>query len=129
MDQKEPIHYVEFGARDLAATKDFFSAAFGWSFVDYGPDYAAIQNAGLDGGFFSADHVADADRGSALVILYSATLEDARDRVLKAGGSIKKAIFSFPGGRRFHFVEPSGNELAIWSDRNADGSKIGEDQG
>lgn len=125
MDQKEPIHYVEFGARELQATKSFFAEAFGWSFVDYGPDYAAIQNAGLDGGFFKADMSADADQGSALVILYSATLEDARDRVLKAGGSIKKAIFSFPGGRRFHFVEPSGNELAVWSDRNEDGTTVG----
>lgn len=125
MDQKEPIHYVEFGARDLQATKSFFAEAFGWSFVDYGPDYAAIQNAGLDGGFFKADMSADADQGSALVILYSATLEDARDRVLKAGGSIKKAIFSFPGGRRFHFLEPSGNELAVWSDRNEDGTTVG----
>jgi hypothetical protein len=127
MDQKEPIHYVEFGARDLPATKSFFAEAFGWTFVDYGPDYASIQNAGLDGGFFTSDKQADADTGSALVILYSATLEDARDRVLKAGGTIKKAIFSFPGGRRFHFVEPSGNELAVWSDRNADGTTVGED--
>lgn len=125
MDQKEPIHYVEFSARDLPATKAFFSAAFSWSFVDYGPDYAAIQDAGLDGGFHAGNGHSDADQGGALVILYSATLEDARDRVVRAGGSIKKDIFSFPGGRRFHFTEPSGNELAVWSDREADGSVIG----
>lgn len=126
MSQKEPIHYVEFCARDLGATKTFFSAAFGWGFVDYGPDYAAILNAGIDGGFREMDAHADADKGSALVILYSATLEDARRRVLEAGGTIKTDIFSFPGGRRFHFIEPSGNELAVWSDFEADGRKIGE---
>lgn len=120
MSQNEPIHYVEFSARDLKATKDFFSAVFDWSFVDYGPDYAAIQNAGLDGGFRAGDGHADADKGSALVILYSATLEDARDRVIAAGGKIKTDIFSFPGGRRFHFIEPSGNELAVWTDKGLD---------
>lgn len=126
MSQKEPIHYIEFCARDLGASKAFFSAAFGWEFVDYGPDYAAIQNAGLDGGLRQMDAHADADKGSALVILYSAALEDARRRVLEAGGLIKTDIFSFPGGRRFHFVEPSGNELAVWTDFEADGSRIGE---
>lgn len=126
MKQREPIHYVEFSARDIPASKAFFSKAFGWTFVDYGPDYAAIQSAGLDGGFRAGDNAADADKGSALVILYSATLEDARERVLSAGGTIKTDIFSFPGGRRFHFVEPSGNELAVWTDREADGSVIGE---
>lgn len=115
--QKEPIHYIEFSAHDLEQTKAFFSATFGWTFVDYGPDYTAIENAGLDGGFQRANRKADADAGSALVILYSATLEDARERVMAAGGTIKTDIFSFPGGRRFHFTEPSGNELAIWSDK------------
>ena len=120
MSQQEPIHYVEFSARDLAATKAFFTAAFNWTFVDYGPEYAAIQNAGLDGGFRSGEGYADADAGSALVILYSPILEDARDRVIAAGGTMKTDIFSFPGGRRFHFIEPSGNELAVWSDQGVD---------
>lgn len=127
MSQKEPVHYFELPSRDLDASKAFFSSAFNWSFVDYGPDYAAILNAGLDGGFYRADMNADADQGSALIILYSETLEDARARVLDAGGTVKKDIFSFPGGRRFHFVEPSGNEFAVWSDREEDGAVIGED--
>ena len=108
------IHYVEFGANETPATKQFYGDAFGWTFTDYGPTYASFASAGLDGGF-------DADNkpmiGRPLVILYSAKLEDAQQRVEKAGGKIVKPIFSFPGGRRFHFADPSGNELAIWSDK------------
>ena len=112
----QQIHYVEFSARDLETSKSFFSAAFGWSFQDYGPDYAAFLDAGLDGGMHRRDLHSDADKGGALVILYSTDLEETRTKVRAAGGQIKTDIFSFPGGRRFHFVEPSGNELAVWSD-------------
>lgn len=116
MTAHEKINYVEFPARDLAATKHFFRQAFGWSFVDYGPDYAAFSDQGLDGGFFKSELAARTDHGSALVILYSADLEDCLSRVEAAGGEIVKPIFSFPGGRRFHFTEPGGNELAVWSE-------------
>lgn len=110
------INYVELPAQDLEATKRFFTAAFGWSFQDYGPDYASFLDAGLDGGFYSADRAGTVAAGSALVVLYSADLEATLARVKEAGGAIVKDIFSFPGGRRFHFTEPSGNELAVWSD-------------
>lgn len=108
------INYIELGVHDTAATKQFYGDAFGWTFQDYGPTYASFSNAALDGGF-------DADNtqaiGRPLVILYSAKLEDAQKRVEQAGGTIVKPIYSFPGGRRFHFTDPSGNELAIWSDK------------
>lgn len=110
------INYVEIPARNLDATKQFFTAAFGWRFVDYGPEYAAIEGAGLDGGFFKSDKTATTDNGSALVVLYSAELEQTVENVKSAGGSIVKDIFSFPGGRRFHFTDPSGNEFAVWSE-------------
>lgn len=112
----EKINYIELPARDIAGTKDFFTKAFGWRFVDYGPDYAAIQNAGLDGGFYRSDLVASTSTGSALVVLYSKELESSQLHVEQAGGVIIKPIFDFPGGRRFHFTCPSGNEYAVWSD-------------
>jgi len=112
----EKINYVELPARDLAATKEFFAAAFGWSFTDYGADYAAFAGAGLDGGFYRAELRAQAAAGSALVVLYSGGLEATLAKIENCGGKIVKPIFAFPGGRRFHFTEPSGNELAVWSD-------------
>jgi hypothetical protein len=110
------INYVEFPASNLEATKSFFEVVFGWSFVDYGSEYTAFSNQGLDGGFFKSDLAARVDNGSALIIFYSDSLEDTLARVEHAGGQIVKPIFSFPGGRRFHFVEPSGNEFAVWSE-------------
>ncbi|KGF71555.1 glyoxalase [Neosynechococcus sphagnicola sy1] len=116
MHTHEKINYVEFPARNLEATKSFFEAVFGWSFVDYGPEYTAFSNQGLDGGFFKSDLTGTADSGSALIIFYSNSLEETLSKVETAGGQIVKSIFSFPGGRRFHFVEPSGNEFAVWSE-------------
>lgn len=116
MPAHEKINYVEYPTRDLPATKAFFQAAFGWRFTDYGPDYAAFADEGLDGGFFSAEMSARSDNGSALIVFYSAQLEDTLAKVEAAGGEIIKPIFAFPGGRRFHFVEPGGNEFAVWSE-------------
>ncbi|WP_261593760.1 VOC family protein [Pseudoalteromonas holothuriae] len=110
------INYVEFAAADLAQTERFFNHAFAWQFEHYGPDYIAFSNAGLEGGFYRSDLAASTANGSVLVVLYSSELELIKEKVLQAGGVISKEIFSFPGGRRFHFIEPSGNELAIWSD-------------
>lgn len=110
------INYVEFPACDLPATKAFFEKAFGWSFVDYGPDYAAFSDQGLDGGFFKSDQKSSTDNGAALIVFYSANLEETLASVMDAGGTIVRPIFAFPGGRRFHFTEPSGNELAVWGD-------------
>ena len=106
----EPIDYVELPGGDMAATKAFYAAAFGWSFTDYGPDYAGIEGAGLDGGL---DH--GTPTGTApLVILRSDELEDALARVVAAGAEIVRPIYAFPGGRRFHFRDPAGNVLAVW---------------
>ena len=116
MNQHEKINYVEFPAKDLAGTKTFFQSVFGWSFVDYGPEYTAFENQGLDGGFFQSDLASSSQTGSALIVFYSNQLEDTLAKVEKAGGSIVRPIYSFPGGRRFHFTEPSGNEFAVWSE-------------
>ncbi|WP_379865975.1 VOC family protein [Marinobacter sp. M5B] len=116
MKETGKINYVELPSRDLDVTKRFFASAFGWSFVDYGPEYVAIENAGLDGGFFKSDKVATTSNGSALVVLYSTNLEATLEKVTSSGGAIVQDIFSFPGGRRFHFSDPNGNEYAVWSE-------------
>lgn len=110
------INYIELPARNLEGTKQFFSDAFGWQFIDYGPDYIAMQNAGLDGGFYRSELVVETAKGSALVVLYSCDLEATLVKVKAAGGRIVKQVFSFPGGRRFYFSDPSGNEYAVWSE-------------
>lgn len=109
------INYVEFAAADLEATKNFFEEVFGWSFQDYGADYIAFNNAGIEGGFFRSKLASRIDNGGALIVLFSESLEDAVSSVQDKGGIVTKSIFEFPGGRRFHFTEPSGNELAVWT--------------
>ena len=116
MNLHEKINYVELPAKDLAATKAFFEFVFGWAFVDYGPEYTAFSDQGLDGGFFKSELASSPQNGAALVIFYSNQLEATLAKVEKAGGTIVRPIFSFPGGRRFHFTEPSGNEFAVWSE-------------
>ncbi len=111
------LNYVEFSAQDLTSTKAFFEKAFSWKFTDYGPQYTAFSGVGLDGGFYYNDKASVAEQGGALLVFYSETLEQTLDKVEQSGGVINKAIFSFPGGRRFHFIEPSGNEFAVWSDK------------
>ncbi|MBM9514608.1 VOC family protein [Desulfogranum marinum] len=118
MNQHEKINYVEFPARDIRATKDFFTQAFGWSFQDFGPEYAAFSNQGIDGGFFQSELHSSTGNGAALIVFYSQDLEATQDKIEKANGSIIQPIFAFPGGRRFHFTEPSGNEFAVWSDKH-----------
>ncbi|BBN83803.1 glyoxalase [Pseudoalteromonas sp. A25] len=112
---QDHINYVEFAANDLAATERFFSDVFSWQFEHYGPDYIAFNNSGIDGGFYRSEQVSVSANGGALVVLYSNMLEQTLEKVQQAGGTISKDIFSFPGGRRFHFIEPSGNELAVWT--------------
>ena len=119
MHEHEKLNYVEFASADLAATKAFFEAVFQWSFVDYGPEYTAFSGQGLDGGFFKADMHSSTANGAALLVFYSNDLEATLAKVAQAGGTIVEPIFSFPGGRRFHFTEPSGNEFAVWSDLGA----------
>jgi predicted enzyme related to lactoylglutathione lyase len=107
------INYIEFSVTDMAEAKRFYTDAFGWSFNDYGPDYAGIREGdGEAGGLRPMDEVT---RGGPLVILYSNDLEATLQSVRDAGGEIVVEPFEFPGGRRFHFTDPSGNELAVWS--------------
>lgn len=109
------INYLELSSADLAASRRFFASAFGWNFTDYGPAYAAIDNAGLDGGIEQAQ----GQPLPPLAVLYASDLDAAEKAVRAAGGEIVREQFDFPGGRRFHFREPGGNELAIWSDPKA----------
>ena len=106
------IQYIELQSVDFEATKKFYAEAFEWTFTDWGDEYISFENAGTDGGFSKVDETSG---GGALVILFHHDLEKALENVTKAGAVISKNIFSFPGGRRFHFLDPSGNELAIWS--------------
>ncbi len=108
------INYVEFPASDLAATKAFFSAAFNWQFTDYGPNYSSFDEQGIGGGFFRAPLCSTTNTGGALIVLLSNDLDASLQAVEQAGGVIIKEIFEFPGGKRFQFTEPSGNELAVW---------------
>lgn len=119
MNEHEKINYVEFPSKDLDATKSFFASVFGWSFIDYGPEYTSFSNEGIDGGFFKSEISCSTEKGSALIVFYSKELEKTQRKVEDEGGSIIKPIYSFPGGRRFHFSDPCGNEYAVWSDKNA----------
>lgn len=105
------LDYLEMAGGDLPASKAFYAEAFGWRFVDYGPTYASFEEAGLDGGLQTAEPAQ-----VPLPVLYAADLEAMLERVTGAGGQIVRPIFSFPGGRRFHFRDPAGNELAVWSE-------------
>jgi hypothetical protein len=109
------IDYVEMPGGDLPATKSFYAEAFGWVFTDYGPSYAAFDE-GLDGGFHADDETGEGVVKKPLVILFAHDLEAMEAKVKAAGGTIVKPIFSFPGGRRFHFTDPAGNELAVWTE-------------
>ena len=119
MSNHEKINYVELPAKDLAVTRAFFSTLFNWSFTDYGPEYTAFSDtsAGLNGGFFRSDLASNSQHGGALIVLYSEDLEETLEKIdAFENGSINKDIFHFPGGRRFHFLDPNGNEFAVWSD-------------
>ena len=112
------INYIEIPALDLDQAKKFYGEAFGWKFTDYGPEYVGIQKRqgeGEVGGFCKVEKVV---AGGLLVILYSNDLESSLESVKKAGGEVSLEIFSFPGGRRFQFRDPSGHELAVWSDQS-----------
>lgn len=117
MNHHEKINYSEFHSSDLARTKKFFGEVFGWEFQDYGPEYVAFSGAGLDGGFFLSAKSSSSDAGAVLVIFYSERLEETLAKVENAGGKIIKPVFAFPGGRRFHFADPTGNEFAVWSEK------------
>jgi uncharacterized protein len=112
--QDRRIDYIEFPVTDLAAAKRFYAAVCAWTFEDYGPEYASFHDGRLSGGFRLEARVAP---GGPLVVLYASDLAAVEALVKRAGGRIVRETFAFPGGRRFHFTDPSGNELAVWSDR------------
>jgi predicted enzyme related to lactoylglutathione lyase len=113
-EQDRRVDYIEFLATNIEETKRFYSEVFGWEFTDYGPDYTSFSDSRLAGGFSVAPEV---PAGGPLVVLYSTNLAEIEGRVRESGGHIVREVFEFPGGRRFHFTDPSGNELAVWSDR------------
>lgn len=106
------IDYVEFAAPDLAIVKRFYAEAFGWNFVDWGSDYTAFSGAGVEGGFRGGE---TPSAGGTLVILYASDLAAAESRVVASGGVITER-HEFPGGRRFHFRDPAGNVLGVWTE-------------
>ncbi|WP_026059719.1 VOC family protein [Microbacterium yannicii] len=111
------IDYIEISVTDMQAARDFYGTAFGWSFTDYGREYAGIRTAAESdgdeaGGLLLAESVTP---GGPLVLLYSDDLDDTLGRVTAAGGSVISGPYDFPGGRRFHFADPSGNELGVWA--------------
>jgi predicted enzyme related to lactoylglutathione lyase len=108
------IDYFEFNVADIPRSKAFYGAAFGWSFTDYGPDYCEFNDGRLRGGFTTKGPTIP---GGPLIVLHAANLETALTRVEKAGGKIRRSIFEFPGGRRFHFTDPDGYELGVWSEK------------
>lgn len=113
-ENDKTVDYVEFASTDLDKTKTFYSSVFGWRFTDYGPDYSAFEDGRIAGGFFKADAPSS---GGPLVVVYAVDLELLEAAVATHGGTIVKETFSFPGGRRFHFADPSGNVLGVWSDQ------------
>lgn len=108
------IDYVEMAVTSITEAKQFYGSIFGWTFTDYGSEYTSFDDGRLTGGFYKAE---SARGGTVLVVIFVLDLAAAEKRVRAAGGKIVKPIFTFPGGRRFHFTDPSGNELAVWSDR------------
>lgn len=117
MSEGIQINYIELPSKDLARTKLFYAQVFGWTFQDYGADYTAFNDGRLDGGFYRSPLNSDSTKGAALVVLYADNLEATLEHVISGGGTVCQPIFSFPGGRRFHFLDPVGNELAVWSDK------------
>lgn len=113
-DHDRRIDYIEFAVLDLQEAKHFYATVFGWSFTDYGPDYTSFADGRLSGGFSRVEAV---QLGGPLVVVYALDLDQVEEAVVAQGGAIVKETFSFPGGRRFHFRDPSGYELAVWSDQ------------
>ncbi len=108
----QQIDYIEFSAPDLQAVRQFYETVFGWEFRSWGDDYLSFKDGGNNGGFRQGE----GSRAGPLVVLYAADLEGTEAKVKEAGGTVVVETFDFPGGRRFHFTDPAGNELAVWSE-------------
>ncbi len=117
------IDYIEFPSSDIQATKRFYHAVFAWEFKDWGADYSSFHDGRLGGGFWTAAKTAEVGNSigqdsvtGPLVVIYATALDDVYRKVTEAGGKIVREPFDFPGGKRFHFADPSGNVLAVWSE-------------
>ena len=117
MPNDKKIDYIELPATNFAAQQAFFETVFDWSFTSYGPQYLSFTDGQIDGGFYQSTSLSLAANGAALVIFYALDLESVEKQVVQAGGEISTAAFEFPGGRRFHFTDPHGNEYAVWTDK------------
>ena len=106
------INYIEFNVQDIARSKQFYGDAFGWTFTDFGPHYCEFNDGQMTGGFDQSEPVRS---GGPLVVLYGDDLETLQKAIVSAGGAIVKPVFDFPGGKRFHFTDPDGYELAVWT--------------
>lgn len=115
MSNHHHFNYIELPATDLATMKAFYGSAFGWTFQDWGDTYVAIHGAGVEGGMDADSKDRKPSNQGSLVILFSNDLVASEKAVIDAGGTISVAPFDFPGGRRFHFTDPSGNELGVWT--------------
>lgn len=107
------INYIEFKAGNLEVIQAFYHTVFGWKFTSYGPEYISFENAGIEGGFHKSDEKV---QNGVLVVLYHNNLEQVEKKIVEENGTITQDIFTFPGGKRFHFSDPAGNELAVWSE-------------
>lgn len=108
------IDYIEFRVRDIPETKAFYGSVFGWSFKVYGPDYCEFRDGRLTGGFTTEGKP---QPGGPLIVLYGDNLRALSDKIVSSGGEISTPTFDFPGGQRFHFIDPNGYELAVWRKR------------
>jgi len=119
MDSHHPlrIDYVEIAVSDVAEARKFYGEIFGWECKDFGPDYVEFFDGRLRGGLTKITDESSSPGVGPLVVLYAPDLETLAARIEDAGGEVTREIFDFPGGRRFHFVDPSGNLLGVWSDR------------
>lgn len=116
MPQDLKVDYLEIPGSNFDAMEAFYSSVFEWKFTDYGPEYRAFTDGKVDGGFYASELQSRVENGSTLIVFYASDLEVTLAKVVLAGGKIVRDIFSFPGGRRFHFNDPHGNELAVWSE-------------
>lgn len=118
MDPQDRIDYIEIPARDPRKAWDFFTALFGWAFEDYGADYCSFNDGRMSGGFYRSESVVAVSDGAPLIVFYQADLDEGSRKVEELGGTVTRDIYSFPGGHRFHFTDPNGNEYASWSDKH-----------
>lgn len=109
------IDYIELQIDNFDAAETFYNAVFGWNFTDFGAHYRAFHDGRIEGGMYQGEHRSKTETGGALVVIYSADLAATKAAIIQNGGTISTENFTFPGGERFHFLDPAGNELAVWT--------------